>query len=276
MTSIFAYLAALLSCFAVSPFFDLSSKKSCYLILALFLLTLYFYLPITPPALAMIAFLPAPIYFFNSNRAYIRWLSSAYLIVVPLVFAIYPGFIQLVLIDNGHLLPEGRDLFFSLSIAKCLLIIALLSLIYNKSVLNIDRLSLIVAVMLSSGWVLLAVVLGVDVDLQVGDKLWMFVIVNLTVTVLAEELYFRCVLQEHMIQWFAKFKYSRYLSAFVAGLIFYFAHEFLLPESTLSWLYLVLSLSYALFYAHYRNILSSILLHFLVNLFSITLLAYRF
>lgn len=130
------------------------------------------------------------------------------------------------------------------------------------------------ALLSAAAMILLAVVLGIRFDVKVGSYLLWFIPVNLLITCLAEEMFFRKIVQDNMNKLFGPHIFGAILAVLVTGYLFILAHGIVYPASSVAILYAAASLLYALVYQYSKRVELAILTHFMVNLAHILLLPY--
>lgn len=219
--------------------------------------------------------LPITLYLRTRVNSPLRLPGEVACILIPLLSAVWPalGFNSLTVWGPLPLYEQGSAFLLSLSLPKMILVLAFGCSLSLTNKLRPHWPGLIVSWLMAAGLVILAYSMGVPLIIKWGAYLPWFLLLNLLVTVLAEELFFRLLLQETLTRWL-KGHWARWLAALGTGLLFYAVHGFALPDSVIAWIYLITSLVYALFYTYYRNLLASISLHFTVNVLHILFLAY--
>jgi membrane protease YdiL (CAAX protease family) len=107
---------------------------------------------------------------------------------------------------------------------------------------------------------------------KLPDGLLYFVAINLMVTVLSEEAFFRLLVQYQVERFFRNKRVGIYVGIATATLLFALAHAE--PAGAAFFLYLFAGFIYATVYAWTRSLLAGIATHFGVNLAHIILLEY--
>lgn len=113
---------------------------------------------------------------------------------------------------------------------------------------------------------------GVGWKPKIPDGILYFVLVNLMVTVLAEEAFFRLLLQSQIERFFNNKRIGICVGAVVASVLFAFAHAG--ATGMVFFLFLFAGFIYAAVYAWTRSLLASVAAHFGVNIAHIMLLKY--
>jgi membrane protease YdiL (CAAX protease family) len=113
---------------------------------------------------------------------------------------------------------------------------------------------------------------GVGWKPKIPDGILYFVLVNLMVTVLAEEAFFRLLLQSQIERFFKNKRIGICVGIVIASLLFALAHAG--ATEMVFFLFLFAGFVYAAVYAWTRNLLASIVAHFGVNIVHIMLLEY--
>lgn len=115
-----------------------------------------------------------------------------------------------------------------------------------------------------------AVTLGVGLasgavawDVKLPERFWVFLSVNLFFTCVAEEAFFRGVIQEHVATALGQGKLSLYGSVALSAILFGLAHA--AGGAAMVVLTTIAGIGYAAAYARSRTIESAILAHFLLN-----------
>lgn len=88
-------------------------------------------------------------------------------------------------------------------------------------------------------------------------------ITNLLVTCLAEEAFFRLLIQEQVLKWCSRLAHKEWIAIIIAGSLFGLAH--LGGGATYAILATVAGVCYAYIYHRYRSISVAVAVHFLVN-----------
>ncbi len=121
---------------------------------------------------------------------------------------------------------------------------------------------------------LLAWELGFHFDPKVGTYLFWFLPINLFITCVAEEMFFRGVVQDTINKLCGAHLLGAVLAVVVTSYLFILAHGIVYPTSSAALLYTAASLLYALLYQHSKRVELSIITHFIVNVGHILLLPY--
>lgn len=121
---------------------------------------------------------------------------------------------------------------------------------------------------------LIAMALGVEIDVKFGQLTIAFIFFNLFVTCFAEEAFFRLIVQNGLSGIF-KGRYSYFLTIGITALVFMLAH-FHTGEGAEKRLFLIFlaGLIYAAVYAKRKSLGSSILAHFGINIIHFSFFTY--
>lgn len=124
-----------------------------------------------------------------------------------------------------------------------------------------------IALALLSALILMAigvVFFGLETHFKLPKETVYFIAVNLGITVLAEEAYFRLLLQAQIERIFKNIKVGRTVAVAIAAPVFAFAHTGQLNQAFL--LFLIAGLIYAMVFALTRRFSAAVLCHFAVNI----------
>lgn len=186
------------------------------------------------------------------------------------------------LIWNPGALYEGGEPFslyvnLSKAIGGYLVVIWLgLGLRHHRSTLVGERslLSQMVVALVGAGAILFTAFAfyGVGWKPKVPDGILYFVVVNLLVTVLSEEAFFRLMLQSQIERFFKNKRLGICVGIVIASLLFALAHAG--ATGLVFFLFLFAGFIYAAVYAWTRSLLASMATHFGVNIAHILLLEY--
>lgn len=113
---------------------------------------------------------------------------------------------------------------------------------------------------------------GVGWKPKIPDGILYFVVVNLLVTVLSEEAFFRLMLQSQIERFFKNKRLGICVGIVIASLLFALAHAG--ATGLVFFLFLFAGFIYAAVYAWTRSLLASMATHFGVNIAHILLLEY--
>lgn len=253
----------------------LTVRLCAYVLFYGFLLLLYWRGYLSSAGLCISAALPPALHLRKWRNLPLRTAAEVLCLGIPLLSALWPalGFRSILQWGPAALYETGKLYSLTLSLPKMLLVLAMACALPLYQRLRIHSPSLLAALVLAAGLVLLANTAGIPWVFKSGGFLPWFLLINLSVTVLAEEMYFRLLLQDTLTRWL-RGPYARWFAALISGLLFYLVHGFLLPDTTVAWLYLTAALTYAAFYAYFRNLLASVVLHYAVNVLHILLLHY--
>lgn len=113
---------------------------------------------------------------------------------------------------------------------------------------------------------------GVDLKPKLPEGILYFVLVNLLVTVVSEEAFFRVLLQSQIERFFSSRAVGMTIAVAVSSVLFALAHSG--ATGPVFFLFLFAGFVYAAVYARTRSLTVSIATHFGVNIIHITLLEY--
>ncbi|MBU6951761.1 CPBP family intramembrane glutamic endopeptidase [Hahella sp. HN01] len=212
-------------------------------------------------------------------RKALAWLATA---VLSLALALHltPGFTHQTVIPTLHLgaatLPFALSAKLDKALAGLLLVALFLPYLPTLRQTGAD---------LRRHWPLLAAslgvifgtgaLLGVDLDPKTGSYILVFAFFNLLVTCIAEETFFRLLVQRSFVSCFANLNKVGLWGVWVAGTLFGLAHFHTGPGAALRMALITLAgYCYAWVYYKTQNFWLSVLLHFLVNIIHISLFVY--
>ena len=114
--------------------------------------------------------------------------------------------------------------------------------------------------------------LGIQVDIKFGELTLAFIFFNLMVTCIAEEGFFRLIIQEYLWEKLPT-KYAGGIATLLSATIFTLAH-FHVGEGAAERMFLIFlaGLLYAGVYWRSRQYISAVLTHFMLNLIHLSLL----
>lgn len=221
---------------------------------------------------------------------YFNWLNNTiiFLLSVALLLHLVPGFNNLLIIEPIKLSENAVEYRQFLNFDKAILAAILLLLVVPKNnALNRQPLwrSVLVFIVVSAvciGIALKSELVAVDVKLIALFIPW--ALVNLTITCVAEEAFFRGFLQIQFASFFARFStssrsryatsYANSLAILATSVIFALAH---FPAGGVYMLLAgLLSVSYGVAYYLTKNIYLPILMHFSFNSVHFILLTYPY
>lgn len=218
----------------------------------------------------------------GSHRALIAAILVPTVLIGFFVAIFRPKGFSYPLIWNPGALYEGGEPFslyvnLSKAIGGYLVIIWLrLGLRHHRSTLVGERslLSQMVVALVGAGAILFTAFAfyGVGWKPKVPDGILYFVVVNLLVTVLSEEAFFRLMLQSQIERFFKNKRLGICVGIVIASLLFALAHAG--ATGLVFFLFLFAGFIYAAVYAWTRSLLASMATHFGVNIAHILLLEY--
>lgn len=133
--------------------------------------------------------------------------------------------------------------------------------------------SLIVTTLIVAFITLVAcLVFNVGWEPKIPDGLLIFIAVNLGVTVLAEEAFFRLLIQKQIASFFTHKKMGVWVAAFITTILFTLSHTASIGPAFA--LYLIAGAGYSFVYAYTNRLSMAIAVHFGVNILHFLLLEY--
>lgn len=218
----------------------------------------------------------------GSHRALIAAILVPTVLIGFFVAIFRPKGFSYPLIWNPGALYEGGEPFslyvnLSKAIGGYLVVIWLgMGLRHHRSTLVGERslLSQLVVALVGVGAILFTAFAfyGVGWKPKVPDGILYFVVVNLLVTVLSEEAFFRLMLQSQIERFFKNKRLGICVGIVIASLLFALAHAG--ATGLVFFLFLFAGFIYAAVYAWTRSLLASMATHFGVNIAHILLLEY--
>ncbi|MET0321397.1 MAG: CPBP family intramembrane glutamic endopeptidase [Duganella sp.] len=220
---------------------------------------------------ALVALAGAAVVAAGSSKRPKRLMAGVFTIVLALALATHwlPGFDNPVLIRK-QVLSHGAVPFTQYAnLDKGAVGLILLALLCNRV-----RSWRAFGAMLGASWLAMLVTLGavfglgtalglVRFDMKLPPLTWQFLAVNLFFTVVAEEAFFRGLLQERLAAALARFAWGPAVAVLASALLFGLVH--LGGGALLALMAGVAGLGYAVAYQATRRIEAAILLHILVN-----------
>lgn len=245
-------------------------------LLLLFLGYIQFYIVFACILLAGLAYLLEQEWFPPVLQRSIK--ASIALLALLLGFHLFPGFEKIIFLHDYTF--YGRSAAFDVAYPVDKALGAVLLLGYGVA-FSVSRLPAFKAILITTLLIVGAALafavpvgyLGLDIKFKWLMLTWAYG--NLFITCVAEESFFRGVIQHHLYNLLKdKSEYAAPLALFVSAATFALAHYaggvyFIVIA-------FIAGLGYAAIYAKTRNLLDSILVHFLVNLTQIVLLTYPY
>lgn len=230
----------------------------------------------TTNLLSIVILLALPALIFQANKSGSSSSLLCFILIAagPLLLVAHPLFAleKPIIFGPAALYEGGKEFALGISYAKIAIVLALLCPIPLINLIKVNYPQLALAGITALSLVLITAFLF-KFEMKFPSITLAFILVNLLVTVLAEEIYFRLILQEGM-QRYIKSRYSKWITALVVGYVFFMVHGFLIPNGALSAVYLVAAMLYSFTYAKYQNIVTNIALHFILNLLHFIFLPY--
>ena len=186
-----------------------------------------------------------------------------------------PGFNNILILDEVSLSPNSIPFTLYANYDKALIGLALLLLAVRRST-NIKE--FFYGGVLLVGITVLAV-LGaatffglIDWNPKFNEIFFTWAAINLLITCVAEETFFRLLIQEQILRWCSQCQYKVWISVIVSGVLFGMIH--LSGGLLYASLATVAGLCYAYIYSRYRSLRIAIFTHFTVNTVHFLLFTY--
>lgn len=203
-------------------------------------------------------------------------ISIVVLALLSLLFAIHkiPGFNESILFSSDAFGASGLPFQLKANLDKALAALALL-IAFSQQVkwqISLSDFRFIIISLL--GFFSVCWLMGADTEPKFGELTFAFMFFNLFVTCLAEEAFFRLIIQTKLTQWFSG-PSAPYLAVLITGVIFMLAH-FHTGEGADKRLALILlaGLLYGMAYMRSKSLGSAIALHFSINIIHFSFFAY--
>ncbi len=195
------------------------------------------------------------------------------IVSLSLALHLIPGFHQFLVFEE---VISNNNLLFSLYLKLDKAIVGILLFIYlaPDRILQLSKPWTLIAILSPLLIIIFALAIGFPLDIKYGSYLLWFAFINLLVTCLAEEIFFRKLIQEGAIALLPKTRMGTILSIIAVSYIFSMAHGIFTPSSPTALLYMMASLLYAWIYQKTRSVELSIMAHFSMNVSYIVLLPY--
>lgn len=196
------------------------------------------------------------------------------LLSLALASHIVPGFERYLLIESRPLSTNHNtfNVFFSLDKALVAAVLLIYYLPYKKQAISRQWMAIsLLSPLIIAGT---AIALGVPLAPKIGLYLLWFLPINLFITCLAEELFFRRIIQENLINILPKTHWGTTISLLISSYLFIIAHGIITPNSAMGVLYLAAGFLYAWVYQKTRRVELSIATHFSMNTIHILFFPY--
>jgi membrane protease YdiL (CAAX protease family) len=198
------------------------------------------------------------------------------LAIFSLLFAMHkiPGFHNAVVFSSDSFGKSALPFQLNANLDKALAAFAIL-LAFNRginwgiSLLDAKLIALGLLAFFGLCWLM-----GAEPDLKFGELTLAFFFFNLFVTCVAEEAFFRLVIQEKLSKYLPT-QYSSYLAVFFSALIFMIAHFHtgIGAEKRLALIFLA-GLLYGVIYLRSKSLGSAIVMHFAINIIHFSFFTY--
>ena len=205
------------------------------------------------------------------------WLAIT---ILALAFAMHrvPGFHNALLFHSEGLgtssLPYSLWANLDKAIAAVMIIWLMRGRINATSWKEFRRADLLIMAVGISAILLLGYALGLQLDLKFGQLTIAFFFFNFFITCIAEEAFFRLLVQDSLQRWI-KGKYAGFTAWTVSAMLFTLAHFHTGPGAAERLLLIFLAgLLYAGIYWRSRSFLTAVLTHFLLNFLHLTFFTY--
>ena len=208
----------------------------------------------------------------NSTKILLHYLLHSVVVIwaILLTLHVLPGLTNLLVLENVHSGKDSTAYSMYLNIDKAMVIFALIllmpTMLKKKKHQNEGRL-VFFAIMSLLLLPLLGIYFGlIKPELSFPCWIWLFVINNLLITCVAEEVFFRGYLQTILS------RFGNYNSVIIAGLLFGLAHfaggmAFIMLAS-------IAGIAYGLIYLATGRLYLAILAHFSFNLYHLLFFTY--
>jgi len=203
---------------------------------------------------------------------------TIFILSILLLLHLVPGFNNVVILDNIQVSDNAPPYSQYLNFDKALVGFFLLIYVVKSPVnLSFEKyLVVIMAISLSYG---IAILLGVTTgligyDFKIPDYMITWVLLNLFISVYAEEAFFRGFVQSSIASSIAENKWKETIVVISSGLLFGLAH---IPAGIVyATIASILGCAYAFGYIRTGNILVPIVGHFIFNLIHFTIFTYPY
>ena len=202
------------------------------------------------------------------------WISA---IIVGVFVVTYrpPDFNYPLVFNVPFLYPEGESFHLYINLSKAVAGLLVINFLWTRQSLaakSVASVLLVVAsgvmvVILSAHWLL-----NLPWVPKFPEVTFYFIAVNLFVTCMAEEAFFRLLLQDEIAHWFDNACFKMLIPAVTASLLFALTHHVALDAVFL--VYVIAGLAYALVYVLTRSFIAAVAVHGGVNIVHFLLLPY--
>ncbi len=204
------------------------------------------------------------------------WLNISLLLVgvLALILSVHviPGFYRPLILEE--VISSNQKTFqLFLSTDKAFVGLILFAYVVNQ-IMPVKPKWILISVLAPITIILTALLFGLSLDLKYGNYLLWFIPLNLMITCLAEEIFFRSMIQKWLSKTLPDSVFGSFVTISLVTYLFLLAHGIYFPDSLVDLLYLLASFLYALIYYLTGSVLLSILTHFILNLLHILLLEY--
>lgn len=201
----------------------------------------------------------------------------ATLLILSLLLATHvaPGFNNLLIHDELVLSQNSTSFSIYANYDKALVGMALLLLIANGSHQHKTSFSSGISILGITAIVVLgtATLLGyIEWNPKFEGVFFTWALTNLLITCLAEEAFFRLLVQEQILRWCSGFAYKEWLAIICSASLFGLAH--LSGGADYAVLAAMAGICYAYIYNHYKSIEIAVISHFTVNALHFLLFTY--
>lgn len=214
----------------------------------------------------------------DNKRVFVKWGVFIPTVILGFFVAIYrpPEFSYPLIYHADSLHEGGKPFSLFVNVSKAIGgYLVLLCLFSEKTGAWWKVFSRNTALYIAGGTlivILSAILFGVSWAPKLNDAIPYFIAVNLFVTVVSEEAFFRILLYDRIVKFFKKQSVGLVVGVTITTLLFTVSHTAALGPMFI--LFLIAGATYALVYAITKNFFASVLVHFGVNIFHFVLLEY--
>jgi uncharacterized protein len=235
------------------------------------------YVELYSGATALLLFCMAYLYFEKTG---LRWFGFVVFTIMTVMLAAhkFPGFNNYNVVKDIKITADSMkySLYFNFDkgMAGFFILFFLKDLIKSlKELIDMLKKSVLPGFIGISVIIVLSFVLGyIKFEPKLPDFIWSFIVSNMFFTCIAEELFFRKIVQDNLKKLFNKIGYGKLFGVVLSALLFGSVH--LIGGIKYFFLAFTAGLFYAYVYEKTEKVESAILIHFLLNLTHILLFTY--
>lgn len=268
-------------CFVLWLVFNKQEKKNALILLWISILVLFSWFGeivslISLPFICLLFLCAFGSFSLAQSHQRISLIATICLTLLSFTFAIHkiPGFNNAMVFSSDAFGLSNLPFELNANLDKALAAIAILIAFHNKLKWRISLIDGKLIVVSLVVFFALATLLGAQTDIKFGELTLAFIFFNLFVTCLAEEAFFRLLIQEKLAQWLPG-KFSTSLAVLITALIFMMAH-FHTGEDADKRLALIFlaGVLYGAVYLRSKSLGSAILMHFSINIIHFSFFTY--